>query len=163
WDSGQKWGQINTAAGVYNWAQMDQIVHNLPATAGLTGPMDIEYTFGYTPQWAGPCASAPDPSTCLPGSAGVTVAPDGATTTGSKILTSPSGGFGTYGSNIVGATLTIAGAGVSGASLTTTVASFQSANQVTLAGAASTTVSGKAVTSAFGGGQGCASPSDYSC
>lgn len=67
WDSGQKWGQINTASGVYNWTQMDSIVNGLPSTVGLTGPMDIEYTFGYTPKWAGVCSSAADPSTCLPG------------------------------------------------------------------------------------------------
>ncbi len=48
WDNGVKWGHINTAPGVYNWQKID----NWIAMAQGQG-MDVLYTFGYTPGFAG--------------------------------------------------------------------------------------------------------------
>src|SRR5271166_3086634 len=68
WTSGQNWLQIETSSGTYVWTGMDDIVHTLtPATNPV---MQLVYTFGATPQWAGTCPAAADPSTCLPGAAG---------------------------------------------------------------------------------------------
>lgn len=57
WDDGVKWGQINTASGVYSWTSLDKWLDNAQ-TAGA----DVLYTFGDTPQFA--AASTP-PGTCL--------------------------------------------------------------------------------------------------
>ena len=63
---------------------------------------------------------------------------------GSKVLTSPTANFSPSLVNLP-AGITVGGAGVSGGTLTSTVASWQSATQITLATAASTTVSGAGV------------------
>jgi hypothetical protein len=64
---------------------------------------------------------------------------DAAMASGSAVLTSPVQGQFTAGD--VGQAVSVTGAGASGATLTTTIASYQSATQVTLAATASTTVS----------------------
>jgi hypothetical protein len=68
WTSGQAWLQIETSSGTYVWTGMDDIVNTLLPTAKPV--MSAIYTFGATPKWAGTCASASDPSTCLPGPTG---------------------------------------------------------------------------------------------
>lgn len=66
WDDGNKWSQIETSAGVFNWTKMDTIMNTL-----VTSPvMNTIYTVGATPQWAGTCSAAADPSLCLPGPLG---------------------------------------------------------------------------------------------
>ena len=70
---------------------------------------------------------------------------DGAITSGETTFTSAGGpGGNPFTESFVGQTITIAGAGASGATLTTTIASFTSATEVELAAAAGTTVSGSA-------------------
>ena len=64
---------------------------------------------------------------------------DGAMTAASGILTSAAGAFS---SADVGQPITVKGAGTAGADLNTTVASYQSATQVTLTATAGTTVTG---------------------
>lgn len=64
---------------------------------------------------------------------------DGAITNGAAILTSVTG---TFTANDVGKTILVDGAGAAGGVLSTTIASYQSATQVTLTVNASTTVSG---------------------
>jgi hypothetical protein len=64
WDDGVKWGQINTASGVYNWSKLDNWIAKAQAQH-----LDVLYTFGDTPQFAGsipsnsPCNS-PSPYSC---------------------------------------------------------------------------------------------------
>ncbi len=77
WDSGVKWGQVETANGTYNWNKLDEILKTGSSYTGgapLVGdpacPMDVIYTVGGTPQWATACAGSGDPSTCLPGPTG---------------------------------------------------------------------------------------------
>jgi hypothetical protein len=65
---------------------------------------------------------------------------DAAMTSGSAVLTSASAVFT---SALVGQAVVVQGAGASGAALSTTVASYQSATQVTLAATAGTTVSSR--------------------
>ncbi len=48
WDDGVKWGQINTAADVYNWTQMDSWI-----AMAQSQHIDVLYTFGDTPQFDG--------------------------------------------------------------------------------------------------------------
>ena len=48
WDDDVKWGQINTASGVYKWTNMDTWIADAQAQGA-----DVLYTFGDTPQWAG--------------------------------------------------------------------------------------------------------------
>ena len=64
---------------------------------------------------------------------------DAAMTSGSAVLTSSTQGQ--FSAGDVGQAVTVSGAGASGATLTSTIASYQSATQVTLAATASTTVS----------------------
>ena len=58
WDDSVKWGQINTARGVYDWKNMDTWISKAQAQH-----VDVLYTFGDTPQFAGsipgknPCTS----------------------------------------------------------------------------------------------------------
>lgn len=68
---------------------------------------------------------------------------DSAITTGTKILTSATAGFR---SSMVGQAVTVTGAGVASGNLVTTIASWQSLTQVTLAANASTTVSNASTT-----------------
>jgi hypothetical protein len=64
WDDGVKWGQINTASGVYNWSKLDNWIAKAQAQH-----IDVLYTFGDTPKFAGsippksPCNS-PGPYSC---------------------------------------------------------------------------------------------------
>ncbi len=58
WDDGVKWAQIETAAGVYDWKSMDSIIAKAQAQH-----MDVLYTIGDTPKWAG---SIPKGSPCGP-------------------------------------------------------------------------------------------------
>jgi polysaccharide biosynthesis protein PslG len=48
WDDGVKWGQINTSAGVFNWRSLDNWI-----ARAQSQHMDVLYTFGDTPKWAG--------------------------------------------------------------------------------------------------------------
>jgi Putative Ig domain len=57
WDDGIKWGQLNTANGVYNWTGLDNWLDR-----AASANMDVLYTFGDTPQFA---AAATAPSGCL--------------------------------------------------------------------------------------------------
>lgn len=66
---------------------------------------------------------------------------DGSISASSTTLTSTTGGFA---ASDVGKNITISGAGVSGAELTTTIAAYTSSTQVTVTASASTTVSGTA-------------------
>jgi Putative Ig domain len=64
WDSGIKWGQINTSKGTYGWTEFDNWLGRAESAN-----MDVLYTFGDTPQWAtsptapGGCVS-PGPYSC---------------------------------------------------------------------------------------------------
>ena len=64
WDSGIKWGQLNTSNGVYNWSGLDNWLGRAESAN-----LDVLYTFGDTPQWAsaqtapGGCV-APGPYSC---------------------------------------------------------------------------------------------------
>lgn len=86
------------------------------------------------------------------------MAADGAMTSSSSVLTSATIGFA---SGDVGKTIYVRGAGSGGKMLVSTITSYQSATQVTLANAAATTVSGAQIESGanlnyikYGGGQG---------
>jgi len=74
WDDGIKWGQINTANGVYNWSKLD-----IWLDRAQSSNMDVLYTFGDTPQFAagltapGGCLT-PGPYSCA---APVDLNPDG--------------------------------------------------------------------------------------
>jgi polysaccharide biosynthesis protein PslG len=48
WDDNEKWGQIETAKGVYDWSGLDSIISKAQAQH-----VDVLYTFGDTPKWAG--------------------------------------------------------------------------------------------------------------
>jgi len=48
WDDDVKWGQINTSAGVYDWTQMDSWI-----AMAQSQHLDVLYTFGDTPEFAG--------------------------------------------------------------------------------------------------------------
>jgi polysaccharide biosynthesis protein PslG len=58
WDDGMKWAQIETAAGVYDWKKMDSVMAKAQAQH-----VDVLYTFGDTPKWAG---TIPAKSPCGP-------------------------------------------------------------------------------------------------
>jgi hypothetical protein len=58
WDDGVKWAQIETANGVYNWSKLDSWISKAQAQH-----MDVLYTIGNTPQWAG---NIPAKSPCGP-------------------------------------------------------------------------------------------------
>jgi hypothetical protein len=59
WDDGVKWAHIETANGVYSWSKLDNWISKAQAQH-----MDVLYTIGDTPQWAGkipanrPCGSS---------------------------------------------------------------------------------------------------------
>jgi hypothetical protein len=57
WDDGIKWGQLNTANGVYNWTGLDNWLNR-----ASSANMDVLYTFGDTPQFA---TAATAPAGCL--------------------------------------------------------------------------------------------------
>ncbi len=57
WDNGIKWGQLNTANGVYNWSGLDNWLDKAQSSN-----MDVLYTFGDTPQFA---SGAVAPAGCL--------------------------------------------------------------------------------------------------
>ena len=48
WDDNVKWAQIETAAGSYDWSEMDTWISKAQAQG-----MDVLYTIGDTPKWAG--------------------------------------------------------------------------------------------------------------
>jgi hypothetical protein len=54
WDSKVKWGQINTAKGVYDWTQMDSWI-----SMAQSQSLDVLYTFGDTPDYDGTIPKAP--------------------------------------------------------------------------------------------------------
>ena len=58
WDDNEKWGQIETSNGVYNWSGLDSIMSKAQAQH-----VDVLYTFGDTPKWAG---KVPAGSPCGP-------------------------------------------------------------------------------------------------
>jgi Cellulase (glycosyl hydrolase family 5) len=58
WDDSVKWGQIETAKGVYNWSKLDSIMSKAQAQH-----VDVLYTLGDTPKWAG---KIPPKSPCGP-------------------------------------------------------------------------------------------------
>ncbi len=58
WDDNVKWAQIETSAGVYNWSKLDSWISKAQAQK-----MDVLYTIGDTPKWAG---SVPKGSPCGP-------------------------------------------------------------------------------------------------
>jgi hypothetical protein len=66
WDDDVKWGDLNTASGVYNWTVLDMWLDN-----AQSADVDVLYTFGDTPQFAagpnppGSCLS-PGPYSCTP-------------------------------------------------------------------------------------------------
>ena len=59
WDDGVEWSAINTASGIYDWSQMDSWISKAQAQQ-----MDVLYTIGNTPEFAGtipagsPCGTA---------------------------------------------------------------------------------------------------------
>jgi hypothetical protein len=57
WDSGVKWGQLNTDSGVYNWTGLDAWLDR-----AASSNQDVLYTFGDTPQFA---AAPTAPGPCL--------------------------------------------------------------------------------------------------
>ena len=54
WDDEVKWGQINTAAGVYEWSQLDSWI-----SMAQSQNLDVLYTFGDTPQFDGTIPNPP--------------------------------------------------------------------------------------------------------
>ena len=58
WDDNVKWGQIETSKGVYDWSDLDSKISKAQAQN-----VDIIYTIGDTPKWAG---SIPPKSPCGP-------------------------------------------------------------------------------------------------
>jgi hypothetical protein len=58
WDDNVKWGQIETAKGVYDWSGLDSIMSKAQAQH-----VDVLYTVGDTPKWAG---TIPPKSPCGP-------------------------------------------------------------------------------------------------
>jgi hypothetical protein len=56
WDDHVKWGQIETSKGVYDWSELDKWMSKAQAQG-----VDVLYTFGDTPKWAG---SIPKGSPC---------------------------------------------------------------------------------------------------
>lgn len=70
WDDGVKWSQVETSNGSFTWTKLDYVVNTLVTNGSLPIPMTITYTVGSTPQWAGACSAAADPSVCLPGPVG---------------------------------------------------------------------------------------------
>jgi Cellulase (glycosyl hydrolase family 5) len=59
WDDNVKWAQINTASGKYDWSELDTWISKAQAQG-----VDVLYTFGDTPKWAG---SVPKGSPCTAG------------------------------------------------------------------------------------------------
>ena len=57
WDTGTRWLDLETAAGSYNWATLDKLT-SVAASEGL----DVEFTFGGTPSWAGNGSPASPPN-----------------------------------------------------------------------------------------------------
>lgn len=57
WDDGVKWGELNTADGVYDFTGLDTFLDNAQSQG-----LDVLYTFGDTPQFA---AITTPPGTCL--------------------------------------------------------------------------------------------------
>ena len=74
WDDGVKWAQVETAKGVYNWAELDNWMSKAQAQH-----MDVLYTIGDTPKWAG---SIPKGSPCGPVGPYSCSAPTDVTTSG---------------------------------------------------------------------------------
>jgi polysaccharide biosynthesis protein PslG len=74
WDDGVKWAQIETAKGVYNWGELDNWISKAQAQH-----MDVLYTIGDTPKWAG---SIPKGSPCGPVGSYSCSAPTDVTTSG---------------------------------------------------------------------------------
>jgi hypothetical protein len=110
--------------GKFKWAEE---FDNRVSTVGLNKYLDATLKTGLaSPAW-------------YVGLVGATQT-DGAITSGQAILTSAAGAFT---SADVGQPITVQGAGAAGADLNTTVLSYQSATQVTLAANAGTTVTGK--------------------
>jgi cellulase (glycosyl hydrolase family 5) len=58
WDDGVKWAQVETSKGVYDWAKLDTWISKAQAQG-----VDVLYTIGDTPKWAG---SIPKGSPCGP-------------------------------------------------------------------------------------------------
>jgi Putative Ig domain/Cellulase (glycosyl hydrolase family 5) len=58
WDDGLKWSKINTASGIYNWTSMDNWISKAQGQQ-----MDVLYTIGSTPEFAG---TIPPGSPCGP-------------------------------------------------------------------------------------------------
>jgi len=56
WDDNVKWAQIETAKGVYDWLRLDTWISKAQAQH-----VDVLYTIGSTPQWAG---TSPKSSPC---------------------------------------------------------------------------------------------------
>jgi hypothetical protein len=56
WDNGVRWDEVNTAAGVYDWTLLDQVVANAEAT----GAQRIMYVLGSTPSWLATDTSVPN-------------------------------------------------------------------------------------------------------
>lgn len=65
WDDNVKWAQINTASGVYNWANLDNWISTAQGQ-----DLDVIYTIADTPQFAGtippgaPCLADGGPYSC---------------------------------------------------------------------------------------------------
>ena len=57
WDDGVKWGQLNTADGIYDWTPLDNWLDR-----AASSNVDVLYTFGDTPQFA---AITTPPGVCL--------------------------------------------------------------------------------------------------
>jgi hypothetical protein len=65
WDSQEKWSDVETSDGTFDFSKMDNTINNLVTNPGCT--MGVIYTVGSIPQWATACNGQPDPSPCLPG------------------------------------------------------------------------------------------------
>ncbi len=65
WNTGTGWFALETAAGSYNWATLDNLT-SLAAAEGL----DVEFTFGGTPSWAGNGSPASPPNDVNPDGTG---------------------------------------------------------------------------------------------
>jgi hypothetical protein len=74
WDDGVKWNKLNTDPGKYNWEPLDSWISKAQAQH-----MDVLYTFGNTPKFAG---KTPPGSPCGPGGSTSCSAPTDVNTDG---------------------------------------------------------------------------------
>lgn len=127
-------GELKVGDGTTAWNSLPTFVDEQAASATFITPAEL------TTALAGIESGAAFIVTTYGAVGDVQIVSDAAMTSSSAVLTSATAGFETAD---VGKVIAVPGAGAAGAALVTTIASRQSATQVTLTATASTTVSGK--------------------